>query len=141
MASDIHIDKSYSGGAEPRASERSFGLVFAVVFAVVAFLPLLKQHEPRWWAFAVAVAFAILAFAAPRLLVPLNTVWMMVGKVMHRVVSPVMLGFLFVIAVIPTSLFLRLTRADPLRLKFDRAARSYWQTRDNTIVQSFKNQF
>ena len=141
MAANTHINKGHAGDPEPRASERSFGLVFAGIFTLVAFLPLFEHHAPRWWAFAVAIAFAVLAFAAPHALAPLNTVWMAIGRLMHRIVSPVMLGFLVIVAVVPTGLFLRLTGADPLRLKFVRGARSYWQTRDATVAQSFKNQF
>jgi hypothetical protein len=128
---------------EPRASERSFGIVFAVVFAMIGLFPLLSGNDPRWWALGVGVAFLVLAFAAPKLLAPLNGVWMAVGKIMHKVVSPLVLGLLFAIAVVPTGLFLRLRGMDPLRLKRDAAAKSYWIMREppGPEPMSFKNQF
>ncbi len=127
-------------GAEPRASEKSFGIVFAVVFALIGFLPLIAGHAPRWWAVGVAALFLVLAFVLPRALAPLNRVWMAIGKVLHRIVSPVVLGLLYTVAVIPTGLYLRLRGVDPLRLKRDPAARSYWQPRKDAL-SSFKTQF
>lgn len=126
--------------AAPRASEKSFGIVFAVVFAVVGLLPLVQDGAPRWWALGLAAICAVLAYAAPRALAPLNTVWMTIGKLLHRIVSPLVLGLLYAVAVVPTGLYLRLRGADPLRLKRDPAARSYWLARTDGAA-SFKNQF
>ncbi len=126
--------------AEPRASERSFGLVFTVVFAAIGLWPLIGGNPLRWWAIGIAAVFFILAFVAPKILAPLNTVWMGVGKVMHKVVSPLVLGLLYAVAVIPTGWFLRLRGLDPLRLKRDPSAKTYWVTR-NGEPSSFKNQF
>jgi len=126
--------------AEPRASERSFGVVFTVVFGAIGLWPLIGGNAPRWWAIGIAAAFLILAFIAPKALASLNTVWMGVGKIMHKVVSPVVLGLLYAIAVIPTGWFVHLRGLDPLRLKRDPAAKTYWVTRDST-PSSFKNQF
>jgi len=126
--------------AEPTASDRSVGLVFAAVFALVALLPLMSGAAPRWWALIVAIVFVLLAFIVPRVLHPLNRVWMAFGKLLHRIVSPVVLGFLYVVAVVPTGLYLRLRGADPLRLKRDPAAKSYWIPRTDAPA-SFKNQF
>ena len=126
--------------SEQRASEKSFGVVFTVVFAAIGLWPLLDGGTARWWALATGALFLALAFTAPRALAPLNTIWMAIGKVLHRIVSPVMLGLLYTLAVVPTGLYLRLTGADPLRLKRDPAARSYWLPREDG-PSSFKNQF
>jgi len=143
MATQFHEDLRRDGEAEPRASDRSFGVVFAVVFALIAFFPLLGGHGPRWWALLIAAAFAALAFIRPALLAPLNRVWMAFGKLLHKFVSPLILGLLFLIAVVPTSLWLRLRGTDPLRLKRDPSAPSYWLPRDppGPARASFKNQF
>jgi len=142
MATQFHEDFRRNGG-EPKATERSFGLVFTGVFALIGLLPLLAGHSPRLWALGVAAVFCVLALAAPKILAPLNRVWMFIGKVMHKVVSPLMLGLLFAVAVVPTGLFLRLKGTDPLRLKRDPKAKSYWIVRDppGPAPISFKNQF
>ena len=126
---------------EPKASERSFGLVFSAVFALAAFLPLLDHHAVRWWAAGVSAVFLILAFAAPRVLAFPNMLWMKLGKLLHMIVSPVVMSLLFIVAVVPTAIVLRLMGRDPLRLKFDNKAASYWQKRETREDASFTQQF
>jgi predicted membrane metal-binding protein len=126
---------------EPQATERSFGLVFSAVFALVAFLRLLDDHPVRWWAVAVSAAFLILGLFAPRTLVLPNKLWMKFGKLLHHIVSPVVMSLLFIVAVIPTAVILRLMGRDPLRLKLDKKAASYWQKRETTENPSFTEQF
>ena len=91
---------------EPKASERSFGLVFSAVFALVAFLPLLDHHPVRWWSVVVAAAFLTLALAAPRVLAFPNLLWMKLGKLLHMIVSPVVMSALFIVAVVATAVSL-----------------------------------
>jgi len=129
--------------AAPQASERSFGIVFTVVFTLIGLAPLLSDGGIRIWALAIAALFLILAFTAPKVLKPLNRAWMALGNLLHKVVSPLVLGLLFLVAVVPTGLFLRLARKDPLRLKFDRSAKTYWLDRapPGPPPGSLKNQF
>ncbi len=108
------------------SSDRAFGLVFAAVFAIIGLWPLLGGAGPRWWALAVAAAFAALAFAAPKLLRPANRLWHKLGRGIHRVVGPVVTGLIFCAAVVPTRVIMRLLGKDPLRLKLDPEAESYW---------------
>lgn len=140
MSSGFHEDFARTAD-EPKASERSFGLVFSAVFALIAFLPLLDHESVRWWAAGVAVVFLILAFAAPRVLAIPNMLWMKLGKLLHMIVSPLVMSALFIVAVIPTALILRLMGRDPLRLKLDKKAASYWQKRTPDESASFTQQF
>lgn len=113
--------------SEPQGgSSRGFGIVFAIVFAIIAAWPLMKGGPVRLWAAAGAAIFLLLAFAAPRLLTPLNKVWMAFGLLLGRIISPIMLFVVYVIAVVPTGLILRLRGKDPLHRRFDPAASSYW---------------
>jgi predicted membrane metal-binding protein len=110
-------------------SDRSFGLVFAAVFALVCLAPLKSGEEPRLWAGAVAAAFLVVSFVAPKLLKPLNRLWFLVGMALHHVVTPVVMGLLFFVTVTPIAVILRLMGKDPLGLKRDTAATSYWIVR------------
>ena len=112
------------------SSNRSFGLVFAVVFALVAFLPLFHGGAVRLWSVVVALAFALVAFLAPQILAPLNRLWLKLGLLLHKVVNPIVLGIMFYGVVTPTGLLMRLVGKDPLRLKRDPAAASYWIDRE-----------
>jgi predicted membrane metal-binding protein len=142
VSAHLHEDLQRESEEKP-ASERSFGFVFAVVFALIGFWQLVRDGDIRWWAVIISAVFAVLAVAAPRVLTPLNRVWMALGRVLNKVVSPVVMALLYVVAVVPTGLILRLTGKDPLRLKLDRKASTYWQKRDppGPPSDSFKNQF
>ena len=125
------------------SSDRSFGGVFAVVFLVIAVWPLLSGGGLRWWALAVAALFAVVAIAMPALLAGLNRQWMKFGILLGRIVSPVALGLLFYGVVTPLGILLRLAGKDPLRLKYDRGANSYWIRREppGPPRDSMTNQF
>ena len=124
-------------------SERSFGIVFAVVFAIIGLLPLIAAHSPYYWSFGVAAAFLAAAFFAPRALAPLNRLWFRFGLLLHAIINPLIMGLLFYLVVTPTGLVMRLSGKDLLRLKFDPKAESYWIKRDppGPARGSFDNQF
>jgi hypothetical protein len=117
-------------GEVKRGSDRSFGLVFAGVFTLIGLWPLIDGAAPRWWALVVALAFSTLAAAAPRVLATPNRLWHRFGLLLNRIVSPVALGLTFYLAVMPTGLIMRLMGKDPLRLKLDRDAATYWIKRE-----------
>lgn len=110
-------------------SDRSFGLVFAAFFAVVALLPLVHSGAPRLWALAVAAAFGAVALAVPRWLRPLNRVWFAFGMLLHHIVNPVVMAVMFYGAILPMALLLRALGKDLLRLKREPEAMSYWIVR------------
>ncbi|MCB2099762.1 MAG: hypothetical protein KDE22_02750 [Rhodobacterales bacterium] len=124
-------------------SERAFGLVFAAVFTIIALVPLIKGADPRWWSLAVAAVFGVLAFVAPKVLRPLNLVWFKFGLLLHKIVSPLIMGLLFFVTVTPMALLLRLLGKDPLHRSFDPKADSYWIRRDppGPAPETMKNQF
>jgi hypothetical protein len=125
------------------SSDRSFGLVFAIVFLLIACWPLLYRDMPRWWAAAVAVAFALIAIWKPSLLAGLNRQWIKLGLLLGKIVSPIALGILFYGVVAPIGLVMRLAGKDPLRLKLDSGASSYWIPRKppGPPPDSMTNQF
>ena len=125
------------------SSDRAFGGVFTVVFAAIALLPLLRGGEIRIWALGVAAAFFVVALVAPTLLSPLNRLWFKFGMLLHRVVSPLVMGMLFYVVVTPTGLLMRLFGKRPLDLNFDDSAHSYWIVRQppGPAPDTMKNQF
>jgi hypothetical protein len=111
-------------------SDRVFGLVFAVVFALIGVFPwIFSDGAVRVWALAVGAAFLAIALAVPRILHPLNRLWMRFGLLLHRIVNPVVLGIMFFVVVTPIALLMRWRGKDPLRLRFDAAAKTYWIAR------------
>jgi hypothetical protein len=124
-------------------SDRTFGLVFAVFFCIVAAAPLWSHGAVRGWALGLAGLFLVAAIASPRALAPLNRAWARLGRLLNRIVSPLALAVLYYGAVVPTGLLMRLARKDPLRLRIDRAAATYWMERapPGPQPESLKNQY
>jgi Saxitoxin biosynthesis operon protein SxtJ len=125
------------------SSDRAFGMVIAAVWLLVAFGPLRHGHAPRWWAFAVASLAALIALLRPILLAKLNRLWTRLGVLLGKVVSPIALGIVLYAVLTPLALVLRFTGRDPLRLKIDRDADSYWIVRKppGPAPDSMRNQF
>jgi hypothetical protein len=126
------------------SSDRSFGIVFAVVFAIIGFFPLLRDSgEPLVWSLVVSSVFLVLAFALPSVLMPFNFVWTKFGLLLQKIVSPIVLGAMFYVVMTPFGLAMRLMGKDLLRLKLDKAADSYWiqRTPPGPSPESMKNQY
>jgi hypothetical protein len=126
------------------STNRSFGFVIGGAFLLIGVAPLVHApHQPRWWAIAIAVIFAGFAQLRPDLLSPLNKLWLRFGLLLHKIVSPIILGLLFYTTVLPVGLLMRASGKDPLRLKADVDADSYWVMREppgpapETMTQQF----
>lgn len=95
------------------------------------------------WALVLSVIFLLLALLAPDSLALLNQCWAKFGALLHQIVSPVALAILFFLAVTPIALLMRILGKDPLRMRLDPEAKTYWITRDpaGPDADSLKNQF
>jgi len=111
-------------------SDRSFGIVFSVVFTIIGFWPLMFGRPLRWWSIGVAVGFLLIALVIPRMLAPLNRIWMKFGLLLAAIISPIFLALLFYLVFMPIGLVVRMFGKDPLKLKMDRGTRSYWVDRE-----------
>jgi len=136
----IARDEAVSG-----SSDRSFGLVFAGFFSLLTLLKLVwSGWSPSGWVYlGLALAFAAVALTIPAVLAPLNRLWMKLGLLLHRIVSPLVMGMLFYTVVTPIGLLMRALGKDLLRLKRDPAAESYWIMREppGPAPETMKQQF
>ena len=125
------------------SSDRSFGLVFACVFLIIAGWPVFQDAPPRWWAVGIGAVFAVIALAKPALLAPLNRLWTKFGVLLGKVVAPIALGILFYFVVTSIGILMRLVGKDPLHLKLEPSAKSYWVLRQPPVPppDSMTNQF
>jgi Saxitoxin biosynthesis operon protein SxtJ len=125
------------------SSERAFGLVMAGFFAIVAALPLLHASRGvHWWAAALCGLFFLCALFWQAPLKPLNRLWLKLGLALHAVISPLILGLIFFLTVLPVGLLMRAFGKDPLRLRRDPGAASYWIVREpGPAPESMRNQF
>ena len=125
------------------SSDRAFGLVFGAVFTIAGLWPLTAGGPVRIWALGLAAAFLLAAAAYPRILAPLNRLWTRLGAFLHGIANFVILTLLFYLVITPMGLALRLLGKDPLRLRFDRGAPSYWIERrpPGPPPETIENQF
>lgn len=111
-------------------SERNFGLVFAVVFALIGLLPLLGGREPRWVVLALAAIFAAIAFTVPSILKLPNRLWFRLGMLLGAIVAPIVMGLIYLLAFVPTGVVLKLSGKDLLSQRMEPERDSYWIERD-----------
>ena len=113
-----------------RGSEKSFGLVFAVVFFLVGLYPLLNNKDILLWPLIIALIFLLLSYLAPKILSVPNKLWFKLGLALGAVVAPVVMALVYFTTVVPIGLIMRLMGKDMLRQKLDKNAKSYWIVRD-----------
>ena len=121
------------------SSNRSFGIVFFIVFILIALYPLLNGQEIRLWALIISAVFLILGLLKSKLLTPLNKLWFRFGIFLGKIISPIIMGFIFFLVVTPIGLIMRLLGKDVLNLKYNKE-RSYWIEKDGP-KSKMKNQF
>ncbi len=126
-------------------SERAFGFVFTAFFAIVGGFKAWAGHDVFWvgvW-FAAAGLVLLLALAAPRLLRPFNVVWFKFGLLLHRIVSPLVMGLMFFAVITPIAWIMRALGKRPLHLRFEPEVHSYWiaRTPPGPPPDSMKQQF
>jgi predicted membrane metal-binding protein len=111
-------------------SDRSFGLVFAAVLALIGVGHALFGGTVRWWAIGLSGLFLAAALLAPWILAPLNRAWFKLGLALHYVVNPVVMGLVYYTTLVPMGLILRALGKDLLRRKRDAEATTYWISRE-----------
>ena len=120
-------------------SNRNFGVVFFIVFLIIALWPLLKQNEIRIWSLIISFIFFVLGLINSNLLTPLNKLWFKFGILLGNIIAPIIMGIVFFLVVTPIGLIMRFFRKDILKLKKN-TSDSYWINKDDTN-SSMKNQF
>jgi len=123
-----------------KPSEKSFGVVFSIVFLIVALYPLINSESLRIWALVTSIIFFFLAFLAPKILVLPNKLWFKFGLLIGSIVAPVVMAFVYFFTILPTGLIMRLLGKDLLKQKLDKNAKSYWIKRSEPMG-TMKNQF
>ena len=122
-----------------KSSNKSFGLVFFIVFIIIAFWPLLNNETYRLWAILISIIFLILGLSNSKLLTPLNIFWFKLGIILGKIVSPVIMAIIFFMVVTPIAIIMRLLNKNLLNLKFNKN-NSYWIETDKQ-KSKMKNQF
>ena len=121
------------------SSNRSFGIVFFIVFLLIALYPLLKDNDLRIWSLVISFIFLILGLINSKILTPLNRLWFKFGLLLGKFISPLIMGIIFFIVVTPIGIIMRLFKKDLLNLKYNKKE-TYWIDKSGP-KSKMKNQF
>ena len=99
------------------SSNRSFGIVFFVVFSLIALYPLTYSGEIRIWSAIISIIFLVLGLLNSKILTPFNKLWFKFGILLGNIISPIIMGIIFFFVVTPTGLLMKIFKKDPLNLK------------------------
>ena len=120
-------------------NNKSFGILFFIVFFIIAIWPTLSDETIRIWALGISVIFLILGIINSKILTPFKKGWIKLGEVLGRVIAPIVMGLIYFIIITPIGILMRLIGKDLLNIKFNKD-KSYWIKRANN-VETMKRQF
>ena len=120
-------------------SNKSFGIVFFIVFLIISIYPMLNSENIRIWSLIISFIFLVLGLLNSKLLNPLNKIWFKFGLFLGKIISPVIMGVIFFFVVTPIALLMKLLQKDLLNLKFNKN-KTYWIEKSGP-KSKMKNQF
>lgn len=115
-----------------------FGILFFFIFLIIGVYPLKYNENIRAWAVILSLVFLFITATRPNLFTFLNKSWVRFGILIGKIISPIVLGLVFFLIVVPSGIFVRLLKKDILGLKMRKS--SYWIDR-NDKLQTMKKQF
>ena len=122
-----------------KSSNRSFGIIFFIVFLLISVWPIMDGQEPRVWSLIISLIFLILGILNSKILTPLNLAWIKLGEILGRFIAPVVMAVIYFLIVTPIGLLMRIIGKDLLNIKFLQNS-SYWIKREKNLG-SMKRQF
>ncbi len=120
-------------------NNKSFGILFFIVFLLIAIWPIIASEPVRIWATIVSLIFLLLGIINSKLLTPLKQGWIKLGEILGKVIAPIVMGFIYFLIITPIGLLMRLLGKDLLSIKFNKE-KSYWIKRSKDI-NTMKRQF
>ena len=101
-------------------SNRTFGILFFLVFLIVGIWPILDNENTRWWAIVISLIFLLLGIINSKILTPFNLVWYKFGIILGSIVAPIVMGLVFFMVVTPIGIFMKIIGKDLLNLKYNK---------------------
>ena len=116
-----------------KSSNRSFGILFFLVFLGFGLWPLTKEMSPNIYLIIISVIFLILGLLDSKLLSPLNNLWIKFGEILGKVIAPIVMAVVYFLILTPISLLVRLFGKDLIEMKFNNNVKSYWIKRKKNL--------
>ena len=121
------------------SSNKSFGIVFAILFLIIALWPILSENNIRLWSLVISLFFLILGLINSIILTPLNKAWFKFGIALGKIISPIVMGLIFFFVVTPIGLSMKLLKKDLINQKKNNC-KTYWLIKEDS-KSSMKKQF
>ena len=122
-----------------KENNKSFGILFFIIFLLIALWPLINSGSIRLWAIGIALIFLVLGITNSKILTPVKKNWIKLGEILGKIIAPIVMGFIYFIIITPIGLLMRLVGKDVLNLKFNKNE-SYWIKRAKNL-NTMKRQF
>ena len=116
-----------------KSSNKSFGILFFVVFLGLGLWPLTNDNNPNIYLIIISIIFLILGLLNSKLLSPLNSFWIKFGELLGKIIDPVVMAIIYFLILTPISLMVRLFGKDLLGLKFSKKLKTYWIKRKKDL--------
>ena len=116
-----------------KSSNKSFGILFFVVFLGLGLWPLTNDNNPNIYLIIISIIFLILGLLNSKLLSPLNLLWIKFGELLGKIIAPVVMVIIYFLILTPISLMVRLFGKDLLGLKFSKQLKTYWMKRKKDL--------
>tara|TARA_X000001036_G_scaffold271476_1_gene252043 strand:+ start:258 stop:638 length:381 start_codon:yes stop_codon:yes gene_type:complete len=123
-----------------QSSNKSFGLLFFVVFLIIGLWPLKNGENLNFYFITASVIFLILGLINSKFLSPLNKSWIKLGEILGVIIAPIVMALVYFVILTPVSLIVRIFGKDLLGLKFLKEKETYWIKRKKNLG-SMKKQF
>ena len=115
-----------------KSSNRSFGIIFFIVFLLISVWPIMDGQALRVWSLVISLIFLILGILNSKILTPLNLAWIKLGEILGRFIAPVVMAVIYFLIVTPIGLLMRIIGKDLLNIKFSQNS-SYWIKREKNL--------
>ena len=115
------------------SSDKSFGILFFIVFLIIGLWPLFFSEKIRLWSLVISISFLLIHFIKPSILATLNKIWIKIGYLLGKLIAPIVMALIFFTLVTPISFLVRCFKKDLLNLSFSKRDVSYWKKREKKI--------
>ena len=123
-----------------KSNNRSFGILFFIVFLILGLYPTLKGNSPNIYFILISIPFIILGIINSKILTPLSNAWIKLGEILGIIIAPIVMAIIYFFILTPISLIVRIFGKDLLSIKFNKQVNTYWINRKKNI-NSMKKQF
>ena len=115
-----------------KSSNRSFGIIFFIVFLLISVWPIIDGQTLRVWSLIISLLFLFLGILNSKILTPFNLAWIKLGEILGRFIAPIVMAVIYFLILTPIGLFMRIIGKDLLNMKFSQNS-SYWIKREKNL--------